>query len=91
MTSRNDESLGLTAQEVASAFTDPVWAHKFPPVMTIDEAAEMLQVPKSSIYGWRSQGLLGKCGRRVGKYVRFWRDRLILKLMNEGLISDDEL
>lgn len=80
-----DESLKLTAKELEAAFSDPSWAEKFPPVMTLEQAAELLQVPKGTLYDWRSRGLLKGCCRRVGKHLRFFRERLISKVMNEGL------
>lgn len=86
-----DESLRLTNHEVAAAFAQDGWAVKFPPILTVDRAADLLQVPKATVYAWRSQKLLKGCGRKVGKHVRFFRDRLILKLMNEGLYSNESI
>ncbi|MEX0702932.1 MAG: helix-turn-helix domain-containing protein [Planctomycetales bacterium] len=80
-----DVGLQLTADEIAAAFADPAWAKKFPPVLTLDEAAELLRVPKATLYDWRSRGMLTKCSRKVGKHVRVFRDRLITKVFNEGL------
>ena len=34
-----DESLNLTAVELAKTFADPNCASKFPPVLTVDQAA----------------------------------------------------
>lgn len=90
MAHQHDESLGLTKAEVAAAFAHDVWADKFPPILTLEQAAELVQVPRGTVYSWRSQGLLKGCCRRVGKHLRFFRDRLILKLMNEGLYSDEQ-
>lgn len=89
MTHQHDEPLHLSKTEAAAAFAAEVWAEKFPPVMTVDQAAELVQVPKATVYSWRSQGLLKGCCRRVGKHLRFFRDRLILKLMNEGLYTNE--
>ena len=55
-----------------------------PPVLTVDEAAALLRVPKQTIYDW-TRGLLKGCGRKVGKHLRLFRDRLLLKVFNEGL------
>jgi len=84
-----DESLRLSSHEVAAAFAHDVWAVKFPPILSVDQAAELLQVPKATVYAWKSQGLLKGCCRRMGKYLRFFRDRLVLKLMNEGLYANE--
>jgi excisionase family DNA binding protein len=83
-----DDSLRLTAQDVANAFTDPAWAAKFPPVLTVDQVAALLQVPKLTVYDWRSRGLLQGCSRRVGKHLRFFRDKLLLMIFNDGLNSN---
>jgi excisionase family DNA binding protein len=77
--------LKLTPKEVAAAFSDSAWANRFPPILTVEQAAELLQVPKGTIYDWSSRGLLMGCARRMGKHLRFMRDRLILKLFNEEL------
>ncbi len=87
--SRRDVGLALLPKEVTSAFADVNWAHRFPPVLSVDQAAELVQVPKSTIYDWSSRGLLRGCSRRAGKYLRLFRDRLLLRLFNEG-ITDEE-
>jgi excisionase family DNA binding protein len=85
-----DKSLRLTTKEIASAFSDPLWAQRFPPLMTVEQAADLLQVPKATVYDWRSRGLLKKCSRKVGRYVRFWRDSLIILVLNEGLHCNEK-
>ena len=82
-------NLKLSEQEIKSAFTEGPWAERFPPVLTIDQASELIQVPKSTLYDWRSRGLLGRCSRRVGKRVLFVRDRLLQQIFNEGLVPND--
>jgi len=72
--------------EVAQAFEDPHWSQRFPPLLTVDEAEELVNVPKATIYDWSSRGLLSDCAFRVGKYLRIWRDSF-LKLISEGGIS----
>lgn len=81
--------LKLSEHEIKSAFTAGPWAEQFPPVLTIDQVAELLQVPKSTLYDWRSRGLLDRCSRRVGKRVLFIRDRLMQLIFNEGLVPND--
>ena len=78
------QSLRLTDKEISAPFSDPLWAERYPPVMTLDQAAEMLQLPKGTLYDWRSRGLLGSCSRKAGKHVRFFRDRLLRLIFNEG-------
>jgi hypothetical protein len=83
-----DGSLKLTDKEIASAFADPIYAQRFPPVLSVEQASDLLQVPVATLYQWRSRGLLGSCCRRVGKYLRFFRDRLMKTTFNEGLTDD---
>ena len=81
---KRDNGLGLTATEVASPFWDAELARRYPPIMTAQQAAELLQVPLSTIYDWSSRGLLKTCARRLGKRLRFHRDRLVLTAFNKG-------
>lgn len=81
--------LRLTSNEVAAAFHDQVWSARYPPLLTAQQAAELLQVPLQTLYAWSSAGQLKTCGRRLGKHLRFFRDRLLLKLFNEGLDNND--
>jgi excisionase family DNA binding protein len=82
-----DTNLKLTDREIASTFADPLWAERFPPVMTVKQAAELLQIPVDTIYQWRSRELLKGCCRKIGKHLRFYRDRLVKKVFNEGLFD----
>jgi excisionase family DNA binding protein len=81
----DDASLKLTKGEIEAPFTAGHWASRYPPVLTVEQAAELLQVPKGTLYDWSSRGLLKACARRVGKHLRFYRDRLIHRIFNEGL------
>jgi hypothetical protein len=84
---RKDVNAKLKPSEVAAAFADPNWAREYPPVLSVKQASALLQVPIDTIYDWSSRGLLRGCSRRVGKYLRFFRDRLIERVFNEGLNS----
>jgi hypothetical protein len=81
-----DKYLRLSDQEIASAFSDPHWSERFPPILTIEQVAELLAYPAGTIRDWRSCGLLVNCSRKVGKHVRFFRNRLIQAVFNEGLV-----
>ena len=82
---RGKDGLNLSAAEIRATFECSEWATRFPPVLSTRQAAELLQVPIGTIYDWSSRGLLRGCSRRVGKHLRFFRDRLISKVFNEGL------
>lgn len=75
----------LTRAEIQQAFSDPHWAKQFPPILSVPQAAELLQVPVGTIYQWRSRGVVDDCSERVGKHVRFFRDRLVARVFLEGI------
>jgi hypothetical protein len=75
--------LKLSAKEISAAFADDTSASRFPPVLSIEEAAELIRVPVATLYDWRSRGLLNDCSRRYGKRIKFFRDRLIKQIFNE--------
>ena len=82
---RGKDGLNLSAAEIRATFECSDWATRFPPILSTRQAAEILQVPIGTIYDWSSRSLLRGCSRRVGKHLRFFRDRLISKVFNEGL------
>jgi hypothetical protein len=75
----------LTDREIAAAFAETKWAAEYPPILSLPQAAALLQVPLQTLYQWRSRGLLKGCSRRVGKRVVVFRDRLIKLVFNEGI------
>nr|WP_221219438.1 helix-turn-helix domain-containing protein [Prauserella isguenensis] len=42
-------------------------------MLSINDVADYLGIPKNTLYQWRSKGY-GPTGRRVGKYVRYRAD-----------------
>jgi excisionase family DNA binding protein len=80
-----DAKIKLSGKEVADLFADPHWATHFPPLLTPDQAASLLQVSKQTIYDWSSRGLLHDCKTRVGKHLRLLRDRFIQLAVNGKL------
>ena len=79
------DSIKLTQSEIAAMFAEPDYAARFPPVLTVDQAAELVQVPKATIYAWSSAGQLKSCARRVGKHLRILRDRFLQCVLTGGL------
>ncbi|MBR9804716.1 MAG: helix-turn-helix domain-containing protein [Rubinisphaera brasiliensis] len=77
-------ALKLTRDEVQSCFPEGVSA-EFPAILSVDQAARLLQVSKSTVYQWHSQNRLTGCAQRVGKHLRFFRDRLVMHVMNKGV------
>ena len=69
-------------------FSNPVDAEQNPPIMTLEEAAAMLRMSPETLRDWRSRGLLADCSRKLGKQVKFLRDRLVKRLFNKGLRAE---
>ena len=74
---RKIECVKLTAEELTTNCASGPGAEKFPPILTIAQAADMLQVPVGTLRFWRTTGRLNGCSRRYGRVLRFYRDRLI--------------
>ena len=66
----------LTADEIQGAVTGTSW----PPILTPEEAADLLRIKVSTLYRHVSEGRYGAAVKR-GKPLRFWRDRLIQEFM----------
>ena len=77
------KKMKVSKEEVGRMFTSPYWDERFPPVLTIAQAAELLQIPVSTLYQWKSQGKLVGYYQRTGKHLRFFRNRLILRIFNK--------
>ena len=43
-----------------------------PQLMTIDQLSDFTQIPKQTLYRWRSEGV-GPPGLRLGRHVRYRR------------------
>ena len=83
-----DESLKMTDREIAALFAQPVDAERFRPFLTLEEAANLLNVPVGTLRDWRSRGYLQGCCRKAGQRLIFLRDRLVRKVFVEGLRDD---
>lgn len=64
----------LTQQEMESSL------NPYPPILTTEEAANLLRIKVSTLYRHLSEGKYNKAVKR-GKPIRFWRDRLIQEFM----------
>ncbi len=66
----------LTLQEIVAA----VQHHPLPPILTPQEAADLLRIKVSTLYRHVSEGRYHPAVKR-GKPLRFWRDRLLQEFM----------
>lgn len=67
----------ISSSELTTSFAAAPWAERFPPVLTIAQTCELLQVPKRTLFRWLAEGKLGGASARIGKHRRFLRDHLI--------------
>jgi excisionase family DNA binding protein len=65
----------LTTTEIIQAVDS-----RLPPILTPQEAAQLLRIRVSTLYRHASEGRYGSAIKR-GKPLRFWRDRLIQEFM----------
>jgi len=73
------DRLAVDQKDIERAFFDNSGG-RFPPVLNVRQAAELLHVSVNTIYEWSSKGYLGGCCRRRGKRLFIWRDRLVSEL-----------
>ena len=78
------DNVKLTREELAAAFSGP-WAEQYPPVLNVQQAADLLQVKVSTIYHKRCEGQLDDTFTKMAGKLRFWRDKLVRKVFEEGM------
>jgi excisionase family DNA binding protein len=71
--------LDLKPEEISAAID----SQKYPPILTPEQAAQLLQIAKTTLYRKVSEGHFKPAVRR-GNPLRFWRDRLIKEFMQLG-------
>jgi hypothetical protein len=67
----------VTVKNVEVAFE--LLAGQFPPVLTLDEAAEIARLQPSTLKRHVSEGQFKTCTIR-GKPLRFWRNKFVVEL-----------
>ena len=71
----------VSPSEIAKAFADGTGA-QFPPIMTVDQLAALLQISRKTVYEWAEKGRLDGAFRKRGKHILIWRDRALDILFN---------
>lgn len=74
---------GLAIEELAAAFADPEFTKCYPVILNVKQASQLLQIPVATLYDWHCRGLLKGCCRKVGKHLRFPRNRLIQHIFRD--------
>jgi excisionase family DNA binding protein len=80
-----DAIFQLPVKAATLSWAAPTWASALRPILTPQQAADLLQVSKYDVYEWSSNGQLDGCKARVGKHLRLARDRYLRKLFAERL------
>lgn len=70
-------SIVLTPAEIAHAID----TSRYPAILTPEQAADLLQIAKTTLYRKVSEGCFRSSVRR-GKPLRFWRDRLVVTFLS---------
>lgn len=70
----------LTAREVREMFDDDAIATKYPPILTYQQTAELVQVSENTLKGWFSQGKYADSVKR-NKPGRVGRDAFVREFM----------
>lgn len=81
---QHKNGINLDLEEVRASFQDPHWAQLYPPILSTQQAASLLQFPINTIYQMSSQGQFDNCARKVGKHLKFFRDRLVQTIFNQN-------
>ncbi len=71
----------LTPEEIRCPF-EGGRADGAPPVLTVPEAAALLQVGVGTLRDWLLKGRLDGTYRKRGKRLFFWRDKLLDRVFN---------
>jgi hypothetical protein len=79
--------LKLSQAEISAMFADPAWSSRFPPILDLEQAAELARVPLETLRSWRSRGLLGDCSHKPGKRVLIVRDRFVAWLFGSDVTT----
>ena len=67
----------LTRVEIVQAFADPETAKRFPPLLSEQQAAELLHIAPKTLANRRRAGQLDGTFSSEGKSFLYFRDRLV--------------
>jgi len=71
----------LSREEISHAFASGPGA-RFPPILTVKQLAEAMQISTKTVYEWIAKGRLDGTFRKRGKHILLWRDRVIEIIFN---------
>ena len=71
----------ISKDEIRQAFAEGPGA-QFPPILSVAQLAELLQISAKTVYEWIAKGRLDGAFRKRGRHHLIWRDRAIDILLN---------
>ncbi len=77
----------LTKDEITHPF-EGEWGDRYPPILTVEQAAKLLQISRSTLYEWLKKGRLDGAYRKRGKHILLWRDKIIEIIFNTRALSE---
>ncbi len=66
----DDTGLEYPDKNIAAPFSSEQWGEQFTHILKLEQASELLSVPRDTIYGWRSRSSLGSRGGKAGNRFR---------------------
>ena len=63
--------------------------HEIPEILTVDEAAELLRIPRSTVYKLAQLGKIP--AQKVGRHWRFHRDTLVDWIAGKSLREENNV
>lgn len=69
--------INLKPEEIAAAFATDDLRKRFPPVLNVAQAADLLGRPADTIRLWITQGRFKGAVRKRGKGYLIWRDHFL--------------
>lgn len=60
----------------------------YPPVLTMQQAAQLLQISRCTLYRWFKSGKLATCSAKHGQQVRILRDKLLNWYFHDTLLAE---
>ncbi|MDB5390636.1 MAG: DNA-binding protein [Planctomycetaceae bacterium] len=82
MPNQQKNGLNLSREEILAPFRDSKWGESFPPILDVQQVSTLLRLPIQTVYQMSSRGEFAACAIKVGKHLRFYRDRLLQTIFN---------
>jgi len=82
-----ENSIKFSNAEIAAILRERNEAERFPPIFTLGQVVELLQIPQETIGAWRSRERLNGCCCKVDDHLRLNRNHPIQIVFDEELRS----